>query len=97
VGGSQSPEPRYDELVTRGMGFVGALVGSQRNKALFQDVGTLASICQQIVVPNLLLRAADVEAFEDNPMEFLRRDIEGSDADTRRRCGCVCGADLGRG
>jgi hypothetical protein len=27
----------------------------------------------------------DVELFEDNPTEYIRRDIEGSDLDTRRR------------
>jgi exportin-2 (importin alpha re-exporter) len=26
-----------------------------------------------------------VELFDDNPVEFIRRDIEGSDNDTRRR------------
>ena len=30
----------------------------------------------------------DCEAFEDNPLEYLRRDIEGSDAETRRRVAC---------
>ena len=27
-----------------------------------------------------------MELLDDNPVEFLRRDIEGSDSDTRRRC-----------
>lgn len=27
----------------------------------------------------------DEELFEDNPIEYIRRDLEGSDADTRRR------------
>ena len=31
------------------------------------------------------LRDSDEEDFEDNPLEYLRRDIEGSDAGTRRR------------
>jgi len=26
--------------------------------------------------------------FEDNPEEYIRRDIEGSDVDTRRRAAC---------
>jgi len=29
-----------------------------------------------------------VELFEDNPEEFIRRDLEGSDVDTRRRAAC---------
>ena len=30
------------------------------------------------------MRDCDVELFEDNPEEFIRRDLEGSDVDTRR-------------
>ena len=32
--------------------------------------------------------AADEETFEDNPEEYIRRDMEGSDVDTRRRAAC---------
>lgn len=32
--------------------------------------------------------ASDEELFEDNPEEYTRRDIEGSDVDTRRRAAC---------
>ena len=42
-----------------------------------------AAACAQ--VPNLRLLEADEEMFEDDPAEFIRRDIEGSDTDTRRR------------
>lgn len=31
---------------------------------------------------------SDNEIFEDNPEEYIRRDIEGSDVDTRRRAAC---------
>jgi exportin-2 (importin alpha re-exporter) len=37
------------------------------------------------VIPNLLFRESDAELFEDNPREYIRRDVEGSDTDTRRR------------
>ena len=30
----------------------------------------------------------DEELFEDNPFEYVRRDVEGSDTDTRRRVSC---------
>jgi len=88
VGGSQSPHPRYDELVTTGMGFVATLVAQAHNRPLFQTPNVLAQICELIVIPNMKLRRADCEAFEDNPLEYLRRDIEGSDAETRRRVAC---------
>lgn len=41
----------------------------------------------------MLPACADEELFDDNPVEFLRRDIEGSDNDTRRRVA----SDLVRG
>ncbi|GAB5569118.1 importin-11 isoform X7 [Prionailurus iriomotensis] len=40
-----------------------------------------------------IITAADEEAFEDNSEEYIRRDLEGSDIDTRRRAAC----DLVRG
>ena len=35
-----------------------------------------------------MLRESDEELFEDNPVEYIRRDMEGSDTDTRRRAAC---------
>lgn len=36
-------------------------------------------------MPNLKLRKFDEELFEDNPVEYIQRDTEGSDTGTRRR------------
>ncbi|CAG9566851.1 unnamed protein product [Danaus chrysippus] len=35
-----------------------------------------------------VLRESDIELFEDNPEEYVWRDIEGSDVATRRRAAC---------
>ena len=43
---------------------------------------------ESIILPNLLLRECDEELFEDNPSEYIRRDAEGSDSDSRRKCAC---------
>lgn len=40
--------------------------------------------------------ASDEELFEDNPEEYIRRDIEGSDVDTRRRAACDLVKSLSR-
>ncbi len=42
-------------------------------------------VCEQIVVPNIRLRDDLEEMFEMNWVEYVRRDTEGSDMDTRRR------------
>jgi exportin-2 (importin alpha re-exporter) len=41
-----------------------------------------------VVIPNLQFREADEELFADNYVDYIRRDMEGSDADTRRRLAC---------
>ena len=47
--------------------------------------GALAQVCDAVVLPALRLRADGLELFEGNWVEYVRRDAEGADADTRRR------------
>ena len=42
-------------------------------------------MCEHIVIPNIRLRDDMEEMFEMNWVEYVRRDTEGSDNDTRRR------------
>ena len=44
-----------------------------------------AQVCEAIVIPNIRLREDLEEMFELNWVEYVRRDTEGSDQDTRRR------------
>lgn len=88
-----SLEPRNDVLVAKAISFLTAVVRHRRHKGLFESEGVLSSICTQVVLPNMTLREADEELFEDDPMEYIRRDLEGSDSETRRRAS----ADLVRG
>lgn len=48
-----------------------------------QEDSTLRAICDSIILPNIFMRESDEESFEDNAIEFIRQDIEGSDSDTR--------------
>lgn len=57
-------------------------------RQLFEDPTVLASICEKVIIPNMDFRVSDEELFEDNADEYIRRDIEGSDIDTRRRAAC---------
>lgn len=78
-------KPKYDLLVTTSIKFLVSVVGKAMHRELFKEMSTLTTIVEKIVIPNLVLRESDEELFEDNPVEFLMRDIEGSDNDTRRR------------
>ena len=84
-------QTKYDTLASASIKFLTSIVSKQHYSALF--AGHLAEIVSQIVVPNLLLRESDEELFEDNPTEWIQKDMEGNDSDTRRRAAC----DLVRG
>uniref|UniRef100_A0A3Q3JW21 Exportin-2 n=1 Tax=Monopterus albus TaxID=43700 RepID=A0A3Q3JW21_MONAL len=81
------------DLVSNAIQFLASVCERPHYKHLFEDQNTLTSICEKVIVPNMEFRSADEEAFEDNPEEYIRRDLEGSDIDTRRRAAC----DLVRG
>ena len=76
-----------DHLVTSGVKFLTAVASSVHHK-LFESPDTLRQICENIIIPNLQFRDDDEELFNDNYVEYIRRDLEGSDADTRRRGSC---------
>lgn len=63
-------------------------VSTSVHHSLFARDDILQQICQSIVIPNVMLRDEDEELFDMNYVEFIRRDMEGSDLDTRRRIAC---------
>lgn len=76
---------KHDIVVSTAIGFLASAAERSNYKYLFDKQETLKSICENVVVPNVEFREEDEEVFEDNPEEYIRRDIEGSDVDTRRR------------
>jgi exportin-2 (importin alpha re-exporter) len=78
-------QERYDTLATTAIRFLTSVVKKDWNKELFNNEAALKTICEKVVIPQLKLRESDVEMFTMNGLEFIRRDIEGSDIDTRRR------------
>ncbi|KAH9814533.1 Cse1-domain-containing protein [Melampsora americana] len=78
-------EQRYDILISKATRFLSVVVRMPSQKALFESDATLEAFCEKIVLPNMMLREFEVEMFEDDPAEFVRRDLEGSDNDTRRQ------------
>lgn len=78
-------ETKYDVLVSRALQFLTSAAKMPEHASTFQDEGTLTQIVEKVILPNVSLRDSDEELFEDEPIEFIRRDLEGSDSDTRRR------------
>lgn len=75
----------YEQLVSKALQFLTSVARSTRHAQNFSSIDVLEQVVEKIILPNMTLRALDEELFEDDPIEFIRRDIEGSDSDTRRR------------
>ncbi|KAI8889248.1 Cse1-domain-containing protein [Backusella circina FSU 941] len=78
-------EPKYDSMVCSALGVLTCISKMEQHAAMFADEATMNNMCRDIALPNIAIRAVDEELFEDNPIEYIRRDLEGSDTDTRRR------------
>ncbi|KAF2716812.1 Cse1-domain-containing protein [Polychaeton citri CBS 116435] len=79
------PELKYDLVVSRALEFLTTVAGISQHAQNFNNAEILGQVIEKVVLPNLSLRESDIELFEDEPIEFIRRDLEGSDEDTRRR------------
>jgi exportin-2 (importin alpha re-exporter) len=78
-------EPKYDVLVSKALNFLTSTTANAEQAKPFNDSNVLAQVVEKVLLPNLSLRDSDIEMFEDEPIEFIRRDLEGSDSETRRR------------
>ncbi|CAI9292076.1 unnamed protein product [Lactuca saligna] len=82
-----SASPSRERLTVTAIKFL-TIVSTSVHHELFAGDEILQQITQSIVIPNVMLRDEDEELFEMNYVEFIRRDMEGSDLDTRRRIAC---------
>ncbi|PIC55057.1 hypothetical protein B9Z55_000493 [Caenorhabditis nigoni] len=87
------PDTRYDTMVCAALEFLSMVSQRQYYESHFTGEGVLKTLAENVCVQNLLLRQQDMELFEDEPLDYMKRDIEGTDVGTRRR-GAI---DLARG
>lgn len=78
-------DTKYDILVSKALQFLTSVTRMSQHARAFNNEETMSQVIERVVLPNLSLRDSDMEIFEDEPIEFIRRDLEGSDSDTRRR------------
>ena len=76
---------KYDILTSKALQFLTAVTKSPAHAQAFSQEAVLSQVVERVILPNVTLRDSDMELFEDEPIEFTRRDLEGSDSDTRRR------------
>ncbi|GAA5820705.1 hypothetical protein JCM11251_003120 [Rhodosporidiobolus azoricus] len=79
------PQVRYDTLVARATSFLGTVVKMPSQRALFEAQQTLEAFCEKIVLPNMTLRTFEEDLFEEDPAEYVRRDLESANSETRRQ------------
>lgn len=83
-------DPKDDGLAGSAMAFLTTVAKQERHKELFGPV--LQLICDKVVLPNMVFREGDLELFEDEPLEFIRRDQEiavTGDGQHSRRGGAI--------
>ena len=71
------PETRYDNIVSKALHFLTAVASTREHSNNFNNEETLSQIVEKVILSNVTLTRADIELFEDEPIEFIRRDLEG--------------------
>lgn len=70
----QISEARSDNLMSAMLRLVATVAKQERHRQLFESEDLLNSLVVQLILPNLSISEEDLELFEDEPQEFLRRD-----------------------
>uniref|UniRef100_A0A1I7XCK9 BZIP domain-containing protein n=1 Tax=Heterorhabditis bacteriophora TaxID=37862 RepID=A0A1I7XCK9_HETBA len=80
-------DTRYSSfsMVCAALEFLSIICQKTHYEGYFTGQGVLQTLAQDVCVKNLHLRQEDLELFEDEPIDYMRRDLEGTDVGTRRR------------
>jgi len=78
-------QPKFDLLVVKALHFLSSIIKIPTYQSLFQSEQSVNEIIERIILPNIMLRENDEETFEDEPILYVRSDLEGSDFDSRRK------------
>ena len=78
-------ETKFDHLVASGIKFLSSTAHTRWSSSPFEEKEALCQIVEKLIIPNIQLRDADLELFSDNPDDYIRKDLQNADAETRRR------------
>lgn len=78
-------QKKYDLLVVKSLSFLTSVTKMADYQHYFNNESSLKEIIEKIILPNIYFREIDEEMFEDEPINYVRSDLEGSDFDTRRK------------
>ncbi|KHJ83334.1 Cse1, partial [Oesophagostomum dentatum] len=68
---------KFDGMVCSALEFLSIISQKTHYESYFVGEGVLQTIAQDVCVKNMQLRQEDLEMFEDEPIEFMKKDIEG--------------------
>ncbi|EJU01600.1 importin alpha re-exporter [Dacryopinax primogenitus] len=84
--GKLNKDARNDMLVNQALHFLGVVVKMGIHREFFDNADILRGFCERIILPNIILQEKEEDMFEDDPLEYIRRDLEtATDATTRRQ------------
>lgn len=78
-------QQKFDLLVVKSLSFLTSVTKMAKYQGMFNSSDSLKEIIEKIILPNIYFREVDEEMFEDDPIQFVRSDLEGSDFDSRRK------------
>lgn len=78
-------QQKFDLLVVKALSFLTSITKISKFQKFFDNETSLNEIIEKIILPNIYFREIDEENFEDEPIIYVRSDLEGSDFDTRRK------------
>lgn len=78
-------QPKFDLLAVKALAFLTSITKVAKYKSFFDNEEAVKEIIEKIILPNIAFRDVDEETFEDEPISFVRSDLEGSDFDSRRK------------
>lgn len=78
-------QPKFDLLAVKALSFLTSITKVAKYRSFFDNEAAIKEIIEKIILPNIAFREVDEETFEDEPITFVRSDLEGSDFDSRRK------------
>lgn len=78
-------QQKFDLFIVKALSFLTSITKISKYQSYFDNESSLKEIIEKIILPNIYFREIDEENFEDEPINYVRSDLEGSDFDTRRK------------
>lgn len=76
---------KFDLFVVKCLQFLTSVIKISKYSSYFNNENSLEEVLNKVILPNIIVRDSDLEMFEDEPINYVRFDLEGSEFDSRRK------------